>query len=132
MDNKDVAEEWFRVAETDLASAEYLQDMRPIPMEVICYHCQQSAEKYLKGFLSLREETVKKIHDLVRLNKICRKYEKDFKAIEEDCLMLTDYAVNVRYPFPMDINEADMHLALKSARRIEDFVSEKAEMHKYT
>ena len=130
MDNKDVAEEWFRVAETDLASAEYLQDMRPIPVEVICYHCQQSSEKYLKGFLALKGETVKKIHDLVRLNKMCRKYEKGFKAIEEDCLMLTDFAVNVRYPFPMDINEADMHLALKSARRIKDFVSEKAEIHK--
>ena len=130
MDNKDVAEEWFRVAETDLASAEYLQDMRPIPVEVICYHCQQAAEKYLKGFLCLKEETVKKIHDLVRLNKICRKYEKDFKAIEEDCLMLTDFTVNVRYPFPMDIDEADMHLALKGARRIKDFVSEKAKIHK--
>lgn len=66
----------------------------------------------------------------MRLNKMCLKYEEDFKTIEEDCLMLTDYAVNVRYPFPMDINEADMHLALKSARRIKDFISEKAETEK--
>lgn len=130
MDNKDVAEEWFKVAETDLASAEYLQGMRPIPIEVICYHCQQSAEKHMKGFLALKGEAIEKIHDLVRLNKMCLKYEEDFKTIEEDCLMLTDYAVNVRYPFPMDINEADMHLALKSARRIKDFISEKAETEK--
>ena len=130
MDNKDVAEEWFKVAETDLASAEYLQGMRPIPIEVICYHCQQSAEKHMKGFLALKGEAIEKIHDLVRLNKMCLKYEEDFKTIEEDCLMLTDYAVNVRYPFPMDINEADMHLALKSARRIKDFISEKAEKEK--
>ncbi len=126
MDNKDVAKEWFKVAETDLASATFLQGMRPIPVEVICYHCQQAAEKYLKGFLASKGEAIEKVHDLVRLNKICRKYEKDFTTIEGDCLMLTDYAVNVRYPFPMDINEADMHLAIKSARRIKDFVSEKA------
>ena len=130
MDNKDVAKEWFKVAETDFASAEFLQGMRPIPIEVICYHCQQSAEKHLKGFLALEGEAIEKIHDLVRLNKMCRKYAKDFETVEEDCLMLTDFAVNVRYPFPMDINEADMHLALKSARRIKDFVSEKAEIHK--
>jgi len=50
-------------------------------------------------------------------------------SIEEECLMLTDFAVNVRYPFPMDINEADMHLALKSAHKIRDFVSEKVELN---
>jgi len=125
MDNKDVAKEWFKVAETDLASAEFLQDMRPIPIEVVCYHCQQTAEKHLKGFLALKGEAIEKIHDLVRLNKLCRKYAKDFETVEEDCLMLTDYAVNVRYPFPMDVNEADMHLALTSARKIRDFVSGK-------
>lgn len=129
MDNKDVAKEWFRVAEIDLGSAGFLQGMRPIPLEIICYHCQQSAEKYLKGFLALEGEAIEKIHDLVRLNKMCRKYAKDFETVEEDCLMLTDYAVNVRYPFPMDVNEADMHLALKNARKIRDFVSEKVEMN---
>lgn len=127
MDNKDVAKEWFKVAQIDLASAEFLQGMRPVPIEVICYHCQQSAEKHLKGFLALNGEAIEKIHDLVRLNKMCRKYEKDFESIEEECLMLTDYAVNIRYPFPIDINETDMHLALKSAHKIRDFVSEKVE-----
>ena len=101
--------------------------MRPIPIEIICYHCQQSAEKYLKGFLALRGEEIEKIHDLVRLNKMCRKYGEDFDEIEADCLFLTDYAVNVRYPFPMDINDTDMHLALKSAQRIKDFILEKVE-----
>lgn len=129
MDNKDVAKEWFRVAETDLDSAEFLQGMKPIPVEVICYHCQQSAEKHLKGFLALKGEAIEKIHDLVRLNKICQKYDKDFESIKEDCLMLTDYAVNIRYPFPMDINEADMHLALKSASKIRDFLSEKVKIN---
>jgi len=129
MDNKDVAKEWLKIAETDLDSADFLQGMKPIPIEIICYHCQQSAEKYLKGFLALKGEVIEKIHDLVRLNKICHKYDKDFGSIEEECLMLTDFAVNVRYPFPMDINEADMHLALKSAHKIRDFVSEKVELN---
>jgi len=35
----------------DLNTAEYLKNMKPLPIEIICYHCQQSAEKYLKGYL---------------------------------------------------------------------------------
>ncbi len=62
MDKKEAAKEWFKIAESDLSSAVFLQKMRPTPVEIICYHCQQSAEKYLKGFLSLKEE-IQKTHD---------------------------------------------------------------------
>lgn len=126
MDKKDAAKEWFAIAESDLSSAAFLQKMRPTPVEIICYHCQQSAEKYLKGFLSLKEADIQKTHDLVLLNKVCQKYEEDFKTIEDECLVLTDYSVNVRYPFPIDINESDMKIALRSAKKIKGYVLEKA------
>jgi len=122
MDNQDIAQEWFKIAELDSSSAEFLQKMHPIPVEIICYHCQQAAEKYLKGFLALNGEEVKKTHDLIQLNKICQKYEETFKTLGEECLMLTDYGVNIRYPFPMNINEADMQIALRNAQKIKNFV----------
>lgn len=128
MDNADIAKEWFNIAEKDLSSAEFLKNMQPVPVEIICYHCQQSAEKYLKGFLALKGEEVKKTHDLMLLNKECQKYEEDFETIEEDCLMLTDYAVNVRYPFPMDVNESDVRIATKSANKVKDFVLAKTKI----
>lgn len=96
--------------------------MRPLPVEIICYHCQQAAEKYLKGFLALQGEEIKRTHDLIQLNKSCKKYENDFSKIEEACLMLTDYGVNVRYPFPMDINEADMAVALRNVEAVKGMV----------
>jgi HEPN domain-containing protein len=126
MDKKDIAEEWFKIAAKDFAAAEYLQNMHPIPFDIICYHCQQSVEKYLKGYLALRGEEIKKTHDLTRLNKSCQEYDKAFKQIEDDCLMLTDYAVNIRYPFPLEINENDMGVALQGAERIKKFVLSKA------
>jgi hypothetical protein len=52
MDNKKFSKEWFLIADADLGSAGFLQNMKPIPIEIICYHCQQSAEKFLKGFLA--------------------------------------------------------------------------------
>ncbi len=99
--------------------------MHPRPIEIICYHCQQSAEKYLKGFLALNNHEIIKTHDLIILNKICCKYDHEFKKLEKECLRLTDYSVNVRYPYPFDLNEQDMDLALKDANRIKGFVFRK-------
>lgn len=47
MDKLQFAQEWFHIAETDLSSAKHLASMHPSPFEIICYHCQQAAEKYL-------------------------------------------------------------------------------------
>jgi len=38
--------EWFQYADMDFDSAEYLQGKRPLLLEVICFLCQQSTEKY--------------------------------------------------------------------------------------
>ena len=125
MDNETIAHEWFRYAAQDLASANYLQGMKPIPIEIICYHCQQSVEKYLKGFISLNGGNIQKTHDLVALNKTCSKYDSTFLKIEEDCLDLSDYGVQVRYPFNLELNENDALLAIKSAERVQAFLQEK-------
>jgi len=126
MKSREVTDEWFKIADADLSSAQFLQKMRPLAVEIVCYHCQQAAEKFLKGFLALKGEEIKKTHDLVQLNKECQKHDSDFKIIEEDCLLLTDYGVNIRYPFPMDIDESDMKTAIKRAQKIKDFVLAKA------
>ena len=122
MDKTAIAKEWFEIAKLDLVSAHYLQSMQPTPVEIICYHCQQAAEKYLKGFLAYFGHEIVKTHDLVLLNKLCQKIVEDFKTIEEACLLLTDYSVNVRYPYPLELNESDMRLALENAGEIQDFV----------
>lgn len=71
MNNKDVVNERFAFAENDLKSAKFLLHMIPPPLEIICYHCQQSAEKYLKGYIALKGGKIIKTHDLTLLNKIC-------------------------------------------------------------
>ena len=125
MDKKSISQEWFDVANQDLASANYLQNMQPVPIEIICYHCQQTAEKYLKGFLAYLGQEVKKTHDLVLLNKLCQEADNGFKKIAEDCLLLTDYGVNIRYPYPLELDKNDMRLALRNAGNIKSFVEGK-------
>jgi len=125
MDKMVIAQEWFEIANQDLASAKYMLNMQPVPIEIISYHCQQTAEKYLKGFLAYLGQEVRKTHDLVLLNKLCQDADIDFKQIEEDCLLLTDYGVNIRYPYPLELTEKDMQLALKNAENIKSFIAGK-------
>ena len=123
MVNKSVALEWQRYASQDLASAEFLLIMKPQPLEVICYHCQQCAERHLKSYMAYLGVNITKTHDLVSLNKTCREHDSSFAAIGDDCLELTDYGIQVRYPFQLELSESDISLAIQSARRIADFVS---------
>jgi HEPN domain-containing protein len=47
--------EWVVKAETDYKAALALARRRKDPLpEVVCFHCQQCAEKYLKAFLIAR------------------------------------------------------------------------------
>lgn len=127
MNNKDIANEWFNFADNDLKTAKFLLDMHPQPLEIICYHCQQSAEKYLKGYISLKGGKLIKTHDLTLLNRMCIEYDSEFQDIEDDTIELVDYGVQVRYPFHLEIEEHDMEKAIKSAERIKEIVLSKAE-----
>ena len=64
MQKPDIVKEWIKYAETDLASANHLLGMHPIPIEIICYHCAQSAEKALKAFLIAKDVEPPRTHDL--------------------------------------------------------------------
>ncbi len=125
MNNKEITKEWFNFGENDLNSAKFLLQMKPTPLEIICYHCQQSSEKYLKGYIALNGGTIVKTHDLTLLNKICMKYDKEFKKIEDDCIELVDYGVQVRYPFNLELEEYDMKKAIESAESIRNFILDK-------
>jgi len=116
------ASEWFQFADSDLASAEYLQGMHPQPMEIICYLCEQSAEKYLKGYLIfMGAYSLPKTHNLVFLCEKCSDFDDQFYSILEVCSVLTRYGVQPRYPQEMEIHEHDMQQALSYARQIRDF-----------
>ena len=124
MKNSEVANEWFQFAKTDLESAKFLTKMHPLPIEVICYHCQQSAEKYLKGYIALNGGNIVKIHDLVILNKASKNYSAKFKHIDDECIELVAYGVQVRYPYELEVNEEDMKTALVCAEKIAKFIED--------
>ena len=122
MVNTKEAQEWQRLADMDLRTAEYLKNMKPLPIEIICYHCQQSAEEYLKGYIVFCGMAPPRMHDLDELCKLCLKYSNTFKNIADQCSDLTAYGVQPRYPMELILEEEDMQQALNSAKAIKDFV----------
>ena len=122
MDREYIAE-WFQFADMDLTIAEHLfNTMYPQPLEIICYHCQQSAEKHLKGFLfyhGIIEPP--KTHNLNFLMDMCLEYVECFDEIEQACSTLSRYGVQPRYPREMGISLNDTKKALEYARQVRDF-----------
>lgn len=50
MDNGE--KHWLEFAKTDLGVAKHLNSQYyPKPLEIICYHCQQAAEKAIKSII---------------------------------------------------------------------------------
>jgi HEPN domain-containing protein len=94
----------------------------PTPDEIICYHCQQSAEKYLKAFLFSCDIETDKTHDLKDLLKIKEKHNPDFSSLHSNAYILTGYAVLPRYPNELGISNEDMKTALVNAKSIQEFV----------
>jgi HEPN domain-containing protein len=122
MDNLQNAQEWWRLADMDLSTAEYLVGMRPMPIEIICYHSQQAAEKYLKGYLVLHGNTPPKTRDLNVLLKQCTILSPELQNISDPCSDLTAYGVQPRYPMEWVLDEVDVHQALANAKAVWDCI----------
>jgi len=125
MPHKNEASRWIEFADKDLALAEHTaKTMRPTPHEIVCFHCQQFVEKYLKGFLVFKGQEPPHIHDLVKLASLCAAENPSFGQIKQKCVILTEYGVQPRYPGNMEINEDDITRALHFAADIKRFMQE--------
>lgn len=130
MVNEELVDEWFKFAASDFNTAKYLfENMHPIPLEIVCYHCQQAAEKYTKGILVGFDEMPEKTHDILKVLNALRKYLEipaDFPDISNN---LTLFATKTRYPQEFSIDESQTRNALLQAEKIktwaESVISEK-------
>ncbi|MDR1998170.1 MAG: HEPN domain-containing protein, partial [Candidatus Margulisbacteria bacterium] len=98
----DNGQEWVAFADADLDTAQLLQKMRPMHHEIICYHCEQAAEKYLKGYLTAQKIFPPKTHELEKLCAMCAEKDKFFDDIAGICGFLTQFGTQPRYPHEMD------------------------------
>lgn len=107
--------EWLRLAASDLRMAELgLNDDPPVVGGAL-YHCQQAAEKALKGFLVFRGIQYPLTHNLGELLRLCATIEQSLEAEVLPALKLTEFATLFRYPGELEqptLEEAQGWLAL--------------------
>jgi HEPN domain-containing protein len=119
MQNEKIVHEWIDFSQMDLLTAQHLlKTMYPKPLEIICYHCQQSAEKMIKALLLAQGETVPRIHDLGLLIEVLVESLDPPADILDACDNLTPYGVKARYPQEMFLEEKHAQKALEDAEKI--------------
>jgi len=111
--------EWLNKAEDDIGNAEFLYEHRwPRPLELVCYLCQQCAEKALKAFIIHHGVEPPRTHDIVQLAESCVAYDAGFQKFAEAGKQLTPYAVHIRYPSAIEIDDPETAAALRKAAQI--------------
>lgn len=113
--------DWFKFANTDLNTARHLYEtMWPRPLEHICYCCQQSAEKFIKGVMLKFGMEIIKTHDLVKLCNSLRG-KADTSQIDTVAAILTIYAAATRYPVGFDVDDDETKAAITRAQKIKSW-----------
>jgi len=123
----DLVRQWMKKAENDLINAKNSINIKPKPpLDTVCFHAQQCAEKYLKAFLTFHEIEFEKTHDISDLLLLASKVDEGFVRLLEEGKLLTPYAVEVRYPVLFEeptFEEAKK--AIEIAEKIREFVLER-------
>jgi HEPN domain-containing protein len=111
--------EWVRKAEADFVAAERLAGARPPVHDPLCFHCQQTAEKYLKALLSEHGIAVPKAHDLDVLLNLVLPRQPRMASLRRIVNTLTQYAVEYRYP-GLHASSRQARSALRHATRVRE------------
>jgi HEPN domain-containing protein len=109
--------EWVRKAEADRVVAQKCSRNATPLHDIVCFHCQQSAEKYLKGLLEEQGLLIPKTHDLDQLLTLLLPHHSSLRALRRGLTFLTNFAVGVRYPGD-DASKRQAVAALRWADRV--------------
>jgi len=120
---RDLVGAWLEKADRDLRLAELAVSQPDPPCDLISFHAQQCAEKYLKGALTFLRVPFPKTHDLEELCRLLSPHWQDMPFTADELVELTDYAISTRYPDEWeDISLAEARQAIAVAKRVRDAV----------
>ena len=108
MQLSDLVKEWLTKARQDLDSARFLSDMKPLPKDIIGFHCQQAVEKCLKAYIVFHDIEPPRSHDLLYLKTKCKSIGGIPELDDTILSRLNPYAVEHRYPGEIDIDEREL------------------------
>jgi HEPN domain-containing protein len=114
---------WLTKAQHDLASARVLAASTPPLLDTAIYHCQQAAEKAVKGYLVFCDQEFERVHDIEVLIRSAMSCAAEFTNWIDVGTQLTPYARIYRYPeYATEPNEDQFDQALSAAEGVYEFV----------
>ena len=90
--------EWLGKSNDDRRASRILLDADSSLAGVALYHCQQAAEKALKGFLVWHGQIIRKTHDLEQIGMEVTAIDPTMAPFVEAAVPLSTFAWLVRYP----------------------------------
>jgi len=118
----DTLPQWIERAEEDFHLAQTALRQRKHPAyNSTCFHAQQSAEKYLKAFLTRHKITFRKIHDLRELRRQCVEVDGAFDLLTDSLLLLNQFAIDARYP-GLPLTKDDARDAVAAMKQVRTFI----------
>ncbi len=94
----ELARQWLTKAQNDLLNADNNLNAEQTPLDTVCFHCQQAAEKMLKAFLVGNGRPHPFTHDLLLLLQHVLPIHANAEQLRDALSLLMPYAVEIRYP----------------------------------
>jgi HEPN domain-containing protein len=116
---KRTTREWVQKANVDLRGARKLAPARPPMHDLVCFCCQQSAEKYLKAILVELGRSAPRTHNLEDLLGLLLPDYPQLKSLRRGLKFLIQFAVEARYP-GFNASKSQAAAALRWAGRVAD------------
>ena len=118
-----LARQWVAKAANDLLSADNNLKAEEVPFDVVCFHCQQAAEKLLKAFLTVSGHSPPRTHDLLLLLEEVLRINVAAEALRDSLALLMPYAVEIRYPDEwFEPSDEDAREARQAAEVVADWL----------
>ncbi len=108
--------EWVREADLDFQTVVRLVAEDTF-RDIVVFHAQQAAEKYLKALLTKRQLEFPKTHEIRRLLELLSASDHDVSEALPDAKWLDPFGVNIRYPGDRPEIPGDERRALQLAER---------------
>ncbi len=94
----EIAKQWLAKAANDLLDADNNLKAEKVPFDTVCFHCQQAAEKLLKGYLVGKKQSYPITHDLFLILEKILPLNSNAEQLRDTLSILMPYAVEIRYP----------------------------------
>jgi len=117
--NRELAGQWLAKADRDLLTVRRMSEGPDAPLDIVCFHAQQAAEKALKAVLVAHDVTPERTHDVLLLLDAVVQYVPALDAEAQNLGAMTDFAIRVRYPGTLgDPSRETATSAGQTARRV--------------